>query len=232
MGKIGDALSKVPVVGNIAKAVVKKVRYKNKNFQGSKNYWEERYSKGGDSGYGSYSKFASFKAEYINKFVKENNVSTVLEFGCGDGNQLTLAEYPHYIGLDVSSTIIDLCNNKFKGDTTKEFKIYDSFAYDKSIKCDVSMSLDVIYHLVEEEVYSKYMDHLFSGSDKFVIIYSSNEYTEQTFHEKHRKFTDWVEKNAKDWKLIHQTENKYKQESMSEEENHETSYADFYIYTK
>ena len=232
MGKLGDALSKVPVVGNIAKAVVKKVRYNNKNFQGSKNYWEERYAKGGDSGYGSYSKFAEFKAEYINKFIEDNNLTTVLEFGCGDGNQLTMAKYPHYIGLDVSSTIIDLCNEKFGEDSDKEFKIYDSFTYDKSIKCDVSMSLDVIYHLVEEEVYNKYMEHLFSGSDKFVIIYSSNEYTKQTFHEKHRKFTGWVEKNAADWKLIEKTENKYKQESMSEEENHETSYADFYIYAK
>ena len=232
MGKLGDALAKVPVVGNIAKAVVKKVRYNNKNFQGSKNYWEERYAKGGDSGYGSYAKFAEFKAVYINKFIKDNNLTTVLEFGCGDGNQLTMAEYPHYIGLDVSSTIIDLCNEKFGEDSTKEFKVYDSFSYDKSIKCDVSMSLDVIYHLVEEEVYTKYMEHLFSGSDKFVIIYSSNEYTDQTFHEKHRKFTDWVDKNASDWKLIEKTENKYKQESMSEEENHETSYADFYIYAK
>jgi cyclopropane fatty-acyl-phospholipid synthase-like methyltransferase len=232
MGKLGDALSKVPVVGNIAKAVVKKVRYNNKNFQGSKNYWEERYAKGGDSGYGSYSKFAEFKAEYINKIIKENNLSTVLEFGCGDGNQLTLAEYPHYIGLDVSSTIIDLCNEKFSEDKAKEFQVYDSFTYDKSIKCDISMSLDVIYHLVEEEVYNKYMEHLFSGSDKFVIIYSSNEYREQTFHEKHRKFTDWIKTNATDWKLIDRTENIYKLEAEMEKDTLDTSHADFFIYRK
>jgi len=36
MGKLGDALSKVPVVGNIAKAVVKKVRYNNKTFKAVK----------------------------------------------------------------------------------------------------------------------------------------------------------------------------------------------------
>ena len=232
MGKIGDALSKVPVVGSIAKAIVKKVRYNNKNFQGSKNYWEERYAKGGDSGYGSYSKFASLKADYINDFVKKNNVSTIVEFGCGDGNQLTLAEYPNYLGLDVSPTIIDLCVNKFKDDITKEFKLYDSFNHDKKILCDLSMSLDVIYHLIEEDVYSKYMEHLFSAGSKFVIIYSSNEYRDQTFHEKHRKFTDWIDKNASEWKLIDRTDNIYKKSEDLEKDNLETSHADFYIYKK
>jgi hypothetical protein len=43
---------------------------------------------------GSYGKFAAFKAEVLNAFVQEMRVDTVIEFGCGDGNQLTLARYP------------------------------------------------------------------------------------------------------------------------------------------
>ena len=227
MGKIGKTIGKIPLVGDLAKAVVKKVRYSNDKFQGSKNYWEERYAAGGNSGYGSYNKFAEYKADVINKFVADNGIQTLVEFGCGDGNQLTLAKYPHYIGIDVSSTVIDQCLKLFAGDDSKEFVVYNSTDYDNSHRAELSMSLDVIYHLIEEEVYNNYMKDLFAAGEKYVIIYSSNQYKEQTFHEKHRKFTDWIEKNAADWTLIKQMDNPYK--NMKGEEH---SHADFYIYEK
>src|SRR5690554_228897 len=68
----------------------------------SKNYWERRYKGGGTSGAGSYDHLAKFKAEFLNDFVTENDVKEVVEFGFGDGNQLLLANYPKYIGFDVS----------------------------------------------------------------------------------------------------------------------------------
>lgn len=37
--------------------------YKNKKFSTSDQYWEKRYANGGNSGSGSYSKLAEFKAE-------------------------------------------------------------------------------------------------------------------------------------------------------------------------
>ena len=36
------------------------------------------------------------------------------------------------------------------------------------------LSLDVIYQLVEDEVFERHMRQLFSASHRFVIIYSSN----------------------------------------------------------
>lgn len=71
-------------------------------FGGSREYWEARYSQDGDSGSGSIGRLARFKAEFLNSFVLEHDVGSVIEFGCGDGRQLQLAEYPRYIGLDVS----------------------------------------------------------------------------------------------------------------------------------
>src|SRR5437899_4317923 len=55
-----------------------------------------------NSGLGSYDKLAEFKAEVLNGFVKENTIKSVIEYGCGDGNQLKFAEYPSYLGFDVS----------------------------------------------------------------------------------------------------------------------------------
>jgi hypothetical protein len=58
-------------------------------FKSSETYWIARYKRGGDSGRGSYGKLAQFKAGVINKFVEANKINTIIEFGCGDGNQLT-----------------------------------------------------------------------------------------------------------------------------------------------
>jgi hypothetical protein len=71
-----------------------------------KAYWEERYKYGGNSGAGSYSENADYKASRINQVVKSFDVRTVLEFGCGDGNNLSLYKFDHYLGLDVSNTAV------------------------------------------------------------------------------------------------------------------------------
>ena len=78
-------------------------------FPGSGTYWETRYSGGGNSGAGSYGQLAEFKAEVINDFVISKGISSIIEFGCGDGNQLLLARYPRYTGLDVSKVALARC---------------------------------------------------------------------------------------------------------------------------
>lgn len=197
---------------------------------GSAEYWEQRYKKGGNSGAGSYNHLAEFKAEVLNQFVKEKQIDSIIEWGCGDGNQLSLAEYPLYFGYDVSKTAIEICNQKFEDDKTKKF-IWcgeDNFTDNKT--AELVLSLDVLYHLLEDDVYENYMKRLFASSEKYVCIYSSN-YNEQTVaHVKHRKFTEWITENMSEkWKLIRYIKNKYP--FMIEREN-ETSKADFYFYEK
>ena len=80
-----------------------------KYINSSRDYWENRYKKGGNSGAGSYNNLAAFKAKVINNFVTENNINTVLELGSGDCNQLSYANYKNYFGYDFSKTAIDIC---------------------------------------------------------------------------------------------------------------------------
>ena len=40
-------------------------------WNGSRNYWENRYHAGGNSGAGSYNLLAKFKAEVINDYVRK-----------------------------------------------------------------------------------------------------------------------------------------------------------------
>ena len=192
----------------------------------SGEYWENRYKANGNSGAGSYNRLAEFKAEVINGFVKENNIESVIEFGCGDGNQLSLFNFKNYIGFDVSETVLNLCKENFKNDNTKIFKHTSEF---KKEKADLVLSLDVIYHLIEDKVFELYMNNLFKASKEFVIIYASNRNQEWCEHVKHRKFTDWIEKNKKDWDLYKFIPNKYPFDKDNQEN---TSFADFYIFKK
>src|SRR5262245_34936259 len=75
-------------------------------------YWDRRYAAGGTSGDGSYGHLAAFKARVLSTFVAENAITSCIEFGCGDGNQLGLIPWPRYIGLDVSVAAVTRCINR------------------------------------------------------------------------------------------------------------------------
>lgn len=216
----------------LLKNFAKKIKriYLNKKFQSSSDYWEKRYKSHGNSGDGSYNELANFKAEILNKFSQDNKIHSIIEYGCGDGNQLTLAKYEQYIGFDVSKEAISICKNKFSKDTRKSFYLISEWS--EQIKADLCLSLDVIYHLVEDHVYEDYMNKLFTSSTRFVIIYSSNiEETAQNRHLPHvrqRKFTDWVNKNASDWHLVNTIKNRY---PYSPETN-TGSISDFFIFSQ
>lgn len=171
---------------------------------------------------------AEFKADIINNFVAQNNVKTVMEYGCGDGNQLSLARYESYLGFDVSNRVLNLCRERFRDDSSKTFQSMDAYADERA---ELTMSLDVIYHLVEDDAYGDYMHRLFDSADRFVIVYASN--TDQNpeprpEHVKHRAFSQWVSVNQPEWALLEKIPNRYPYKGDSKK----GSFADFYIYNK
>ena len=168
------------------------------NIKGSKRYWEKRYSKGGNSGKGSHGNIARKKAKIINDLIGRYNIKSIIDFGCGDGYQLRLIDIQDYIGLDVSKTIINNCKEIYKNINSKSFFLYPN--RDKKAQCGLSM--EVIFHLIEDKVFEQYMKDLFNQSRKYVIIFSDNEDKNQTVHEKHRKFTNWIDNNLLNWELV------------------------------
>jgi len=164
----------------------------------------------------------------LNKFVADNHVSSVIEFGSGDGAQLSLALYPTYTGVDVSRTALETTRKAFAGDPSKRFIHPDDL--EPGDVADLSLSLDVIYHLIEDSVFELYMEQLFTASRKFVIVYSSNtERKSEAVHVKHRKFTDWVERHRPDFKLVDVVKNPYP-EQLQDLDN--TSFADFFFFER
>lgn len=178
-------------------------------------YWQDRYKGGGTSGAGSYDHLAAFKAEIINGFVRENNVASVVEFGCGDGNQLSLAVYPAYLGLDISATAVDMCKTRFAHHMTKAFRVISSTERPTD-KADLALSLDVIFHLKREADYLVHLFNIFSCAEKYVVIYSSNKNERvRQVHMKHHRFTDDVPKVCPKARLIEEIPNRYPMETDS-----------------
>lgn len=209
-------------------------RFAHRRWIGSSaKYWEWRYAQGGNSGAGSSDHLAAFKANFLNDFVDSHEVTTVIELGCGDGRQLLLSRYPSYLGIDVSDVAIGICRELFRNDGTKRFlkDVPDEEVF------DLAISLDVIYHLIEDDVFNAYMTRLFSKSRRWVIIYSSNmsqfefeaRYGKGAPHVRHRRFTDWIAAKTPQWALASQTRNQF---TFDPNNPTGTSFADFYVYER
>lgn len=222
------------VIGKCKKNIVKIFSFfrQSKNSTSkfnSKDYWNNRYLKNGNSGSGSYENLAQFKAEIINNFVESYNVKSVIELGCGDGNQLKYANYKEYKGFDVSTKAIEICRANFIKDKSKRFLDYSEIKKAKHQE-ELVLSLDVIFHLIEDEVFNEYMKDLFTASSKYVIIYSCNYNKKIAAHVKCRKFTDWIHTKYKnEFKLIKYIPNRF---PFDEKLPNSTSFSNFYIYER
>ena len=196
----------------------------------SSQYWEQRYQQGGNSGVGSYNQLAQYKADILNAFIKEHNVTSVAELGSGDGNQLKYYDFPEYAGFDVAETVVTRCRNLFA--QNKNYSFY--WLFDPNLKIedhydryDMTMSIDVIYHLVEDPIFEDHMHTLFKMAKSYVVVYASNEDTENyrlTAHVRHRKFTNFIEKNYPEWSLLEHIDNPHK--------HVDTCPSDFFIFHK
>jgi hypothetical protein len=224
--RIKNAIQEVPILGDVLRALRRGKA--SPAFTHSSDYWDERYRRGGNSGAGSYNRLALFKSEYLNQFVRANDIRSVIEHGSGDGAQLKLADYPDYVGVDVSERAIALCREIFSGDTSRRFLTTAELPV--GITADLTLSLDVIYHLVEDDVFDGYMRLLFDTATRFVIIYSSNfERAWSALHVRHRKFTVWVERNKPEWRLASQLPNRFPYDPRDPDH---TSFADFYQFAR
>lgn len=169
-------------------------------------YWEERYKNGGNSGAGSYDKIAEYKGRVINNLCLKYTVDIVAEYGCGDGNNLRLyTNIKNYVGYDVSNTAILQRQKEYITDRTKTFIHYDGTRAPWNGSplpiYDMTMSLDVLYHLVDINIWKTYLENLFTTSSKIVVIFATDIDRPASNHVLFRKFTQYIATHFKCWSL-------------------------------
>ena len=137
---------------------------------------------GGNSGAGSYNHLAEFKAAFLNGWIFRHNIRSVIDYGVGDGNQLTMLEIDHldsYLGIDVSEYVVRSCRERFAVDKNKSFAMAEDISRDRPT-AELAMSCDVLFHLIEDHVFLQYMDNLFAMAQRYVIIYARDEDVDHT----------------------------------------------------
>lgn len=198
-----------------------------------KKLWEHLYKNGGNSGRGACNHYGIYKAEIINNFIRQHNLKNIIDFGCGDGNQTSLINIDNYTGIDISDYIIDKTKNKYINDISKQFFTYKEL-YNITPKpiYDLSISLCVLYHLIDDNIYYNYLNDLYTFSNKYIIIYATD-YNDPNIHNKnngsstfHRNFTRDIEKLYPNLELIQYIPQKY---TINE---NKPNYTNFYIYKK
>ena len=200
----------------------------------SRAYWDRRYRTKGNSGAGSYGRLAAFKAEIINQLIAELSPGSLIDYGVGDGNQLELLnlEGVEYTGIDVSPTVIAACKTRFKHAPFRFLLDTEAIrSHSPSPTADLVMSCDVIYHLVEDPVYERYMSNLFGMARNHVLIYAYDTDHRHAAHVRYRKFTEYIAERFPEWTLVRHVPQRYPQRSLGTS-NHDTSASDFYLYTR
>jgi hypothetical protein len=185
-----------------------------------------RYLTGGNSGTGSVSKYSNDKAYVINSFIQNNTIHSIVEWGVGDGKQLSKYDFNqvNYVGYDISKYIINKLN---KVNKNENYKFLLSNQYHNE-KYDLALSIEVIFHLIDDSIYENYMARLFNSSQKFVIIFSTNFNSNVDAHCMHHEIKSYISKHFKEFVL----EKEEFIESFYFGRENEGKYAKFYFYKK
>lgn len=132
--------------------------------------WEAHYQAGGGSGPGSVGRHAEWKAGVVNQVVRVEAIQSVLEFGCGDGQQLALYDVPAYVGLDVSPTAVQLCRARFDGDPSKTFRRYTPGLLRAHPRAELTLAVETLMHVVDDDAFRLTVDDLFGYASRYVLI--------------------------------------------------------------
>lgn len=128
----------------------------------AKNYWNNRYASGGNSGYGSYDEQLYKKLKWLSGL----DVKTITEIGCGDFNfgKHLLGIYPEakYTGQDISDVIIE--QNKIK------YPQYKFTTNGPLLTGDLLLCIDVLYHVLDDKEYEQLLSDLKEGWTKYLAI--------------------------------------------------------------
>lgn len=165
------------------------------------SYWDRRYLQGRTSGAGSEGEFARAKAEQVRRVIERERVTSIIDWGAGDGHVLGLVDpQVPYLGVDISRLAVTRLRRSFP---------HHSFALAANYRgqrADLALSLDVIFHLVNDLDYQAYLHRLFGSAERLVLIHSTNHDGETTGrHVRWRHWTPDVADWYPDWRLSERT---------------------------
>ncbi|NOU06448.1 MAG: class I SAM-dependent methyltransferase [Hyphomicrobiaceae bacterium] len=186
-------------------------------FDTSDEYWKRRYRFGGHSGSGSRGDSARYKADTLNTFVTTHAIRSVVELGCGDGQNCALYDVPHYLGLDISSHALGLAKKRCSDKPGFQFALINdpsplavaalAHTHQGHLTTDLSLSFDVMFHLIEDDIYRRYLQTLGLLSARYCLIYATDHDEVEAAHVRHRHYSDDFVAMNSGWRLRDRLQN-------------------------
>lgn len=163
-------------------------------------YWERRYRQGRTSGAGSEGEQAAVKAAHVRGVIDRKQVRSIIDWGAGDGTVLDLIrpQVP-YLGLDVSHLIVHRLRQQFP---SLSFTLAQNYSGQRA---DLALSLDVIFHQVNDLDYEVYLHRLFGSAERLVLAHTTDHDVGRT--SRHVRWRNWTRDVAAwfgQWRLIEQ----------------------------
>jgi len=141
-----------------------------------KEFWEKRYTSGGNSGQGSTGDYRKWKWDIIERFTCLEELA-VLDVGCGDLSFIgdRLEEIGHYTGIDISPHIIER-HKKEHLDPWFRFYVGDASEIRLDETFDVVFCFDVLFHIMSDVRFAAVLRNLnkWTGEWLFIVTWSKN----------------------------------------------------------
>lgn len=154
-------------------------------------YWDRRYALGGNSGAGSRGDELDAKVRLVQTLVDGLKLKSVLDLGCGDGFFASRIEVDEYVGYDVSSVAVNRCRT-----FVPRYEFLDRVP---TRDFDLILSMDVIFHLVNDLDYHEYMKTLWRKTTNVALVYGTDRDERGRQHVLHRS---WVKDIPPDFTAV------------------------------
>ena len=105
------------------------------------------------SGVGSFPEHTQKYRQFLQSFLKEKNIKTVVDFGCGDWQFSQFIDWQgvHYQGFDLVESVVQENQKKFAQENI-EFHTLDDRGFESLPEADLVIVKDVLQHWPNQEI--------------------------------------------------------------------------------
>lgn len=132
----------------------------------SQNYWESRYKLGSTSGIGSTGKVRDWKWRIIKNYLTQ--VDDVIDIGCGDLSFWDGKNCKHYVGVDISETILE--RNR-KSRLNWNFILADA-STPLQIRGRIVFCFDLLFHIIDDFSYNRIIENIATYTNEWLFVFT------------------------------------------------------------
>jgi hypothetical protein len=145
-------------------------------------------------------RLARHKADFVNKFIRANQVTDVVDYGCGDTRLLRQLRVPSVTGICLAAARLAACRGLAAANPGWRF--YAGAEAPEDFCASMALSADMIGRLGTDAEFSAYMRALFRAGRNYVVINAEQSHPAWAASVLNlRPFTDHVRRFFPSWRL-------------------------------